>query len=300
MAFLSPRHGLNPSDTAISSSSHDAEAIDGSLTFGVCHVSGRMAGRLTVVTGASSGIGRATAILSAREGADLILLDLANTDLQSVADECRGLGARALTIECDVANAMSVEGAFATAAAALGPVNAVFNNAGISVFAPLLETTSEQWNHVIAANLTGCFNVLRTAARAMTTTGGTIVNTSSELALIGQAGYVAYTASKGGILSMTRAAAAELAQYGIRVNALCPGTVDTPLLRLEFRSATDPDKAWQEVEKSVLMGRIGRPEEIAEAALYFLSNHSSYTTGAYLVVDGGRTACQPGYSTSSA
>jgi NAD(P)-dependent dehydrogenase (short-subunit alcohol dehydrogenase family) len=259
-----------------------------------------MAGRLTVITGASSGIGRATAVLCAGEGADLILLDLANTDLHSVADECRRLGARALTIECDVANAANVDDAFATGAAALGPVSAVFNNAGVSVFAPLLETTSEQWNHVIAVNLTGCFNVLRTAARAMTTIGGTIVNTSSELALIGQAGYVAYTASKGGILSMTRAAASELAQYGIRVNALCPGTVDTPLLRVEFRSAADPDKARQEVEQSVLMGRIGQPEEIAEAALYLLSNQSSYATGAHLVVDGGRTACQPGYTASSA
>jgi NAD(P)-dependent dehydrogenase (short-subunit alcohol dehydrogenase family) len=104
---------------------------------------------------------------------------------------------------------------------------------------------------------------------------------------------VAYSATKGGILSMTRAAAAELHRYGIRVNALCPGTVDTPLLRVEFQTAADPDQARQQVENSILMGRIGRPEEIAEAALYLLSNASTYTTGASLVVDGGRTGCQP-------
>ena len=206
-----------------------------------------MAGRITVVTGAGSGIGRATAVLAASEGADLILLDLATADLQSVAVECGRLGARALPIECDVVEALSVEDAFAAGVLELGYVSAVFNNAGVSVFAPLLETTSEQWSHVIAVNLTGCFNVLRTAARAMTTTGGTIVNTSSELALIGQAGYVAYSATKGGILSMTRAAAAELARYGIRVNALCPGTVDTPLLGVEFQAASDPDQARRQV-----------------------------------------------------
>jgi NAD(P)-dependent dehydrogenase (short-subunit alcohol dehydrogenase family) len=257
-----------------------------------------MEGRLTVITGASSGIGRAAASLFAAEGADLVLVDLPTADSQAVAHECRSLGARALAIACDVADAASVDDAFATAALAFGSVSAVFNNAGVSVFAPLVDTTSEQWNHVIAVNLTGCFNVLRAAARAMKTTGGTIVNTSSELALIGQAGYVAYTATKGGILSMTRAAAAELAQYGIRVNALCPGTVDTPLLDVEFRSASDPDEARREVEETILMARIGRPDEIAEAALYLLSNQSTYTTGAALVVDGGRTACQPGYSAS--
>jgi NAD(P)-dependent dehydrogenase (short-subunit alcohol dehydrogenase family) len=122
---------------------------------------------------------------------------------------------------------------------------------------------------------------------------GTIVTVASELALMGQAGYAAYTATKGGILSMTRALAAELAPHGIRVNALCPGAVDTPLLAAEFDTAVDPVAEREQTTRSIAAGRIAQAEEIAAVALFLLSDASSYVTGSQFVVDGGRTGCYP-------
>jgi NAD(P)-dependent dehydrogenase (short-subunit alcohol dehydrogenase family) len=122
---------------------------------------------------------------------------------------------------------------------------------------------------------------------------GAIVTTASELALTGQAGYVAYSATKGGVLAMTRALAAELAPSGVRVNAVCPGTVDTPLLQAEFDIADDPGAERVATEASIALGRIGRPEEIAAVVLFLLSDESSYVTGSHFVVDGGRTGCFP-------
>jgi len=125
----------------------------------------------------------------------------------------------------------------------------------------------------------------------MPAAGGSIVNTGSELALMGQAGYAAYSATKGGIVALSRAMAAELATKMIRVNVICPGPVDTPLLRAEFDSMADPSRERRLNEQSVAMGRFGRAEEIAKAVLFLLSDESSYMTGATLVVDGGRTSC---------
>ena len=176
----------------------------------------------------------------------------------------------------------------------LGPVDAVFNSAGVSVVASAAETTDEQWARQLRTNLTGTFLVTREAARLMAPRGrGAIVTTASELALTGQAGYVAYSATKGGVLAMTRALAAELAPSGVRVNAVCPGTVDTPLLQAEFDLADDPGAERVATEASIALRRIGRPEEIAAVVLFLLSDESSYVTGSHFVVDGGRTGCFP-------
>jgi NAD(P)-dependent dehydrogenase (short-subunit alcohol dehydrogenase family) len=256
-----------------------------------------MAGRVALVTGASSGIGRATAKLLAAEGASVVLVALPDSELEAAAEECRQHGAAAMAVACDVADPAAVRRAFDAALKEYSKVDAVFSNAGICIWKPLADTTDDEWQRQIAANLTGCFNVCRVAAGAMRATGGSIVNTASELALMGEAGYVAYTATKGGILAMSKAMAAELWQHRIRVNALCPGGVNTPLVENLFDIADDPAAARRESEESVLLGRFGTAEEIAQAALYLLSDESSYVTGSTLVVDGGRTQCLTSGST---
>jgi NAD(P)-dependent dehydrogenase (short-subunit alcohol dehydrogenase family) len=257
----------------------------------------RMDGRVVLVTGGSSGIGRATALVLAGEGASVMLLALPGEELEASAEACRAKGARALTYAGDVGDPDVVAAAFALAGQELGPVDAVFNNAGISLLASIGETTDEAWRRLLHTNLTGNFNVAREAARRMIRSGrGSIVNTASELALGGEPGYVAYTATKGAILSMTRALAAELAVHGIRVNAVCPGATETPLLLAEYGSTPDPALARAEGERSIALRRLGRPEEIARVVVFLLSDDAAYVTGAHYVVDGGRTSCLPSSS----
>lgn len=251
----------------------------------------RMEGRVALVTGASSGIGRATALLLAEEDAAVALVALPGDELDAAAEACRERGAgQAVAVATDVGDAAAVAEAFARAAE-LGPVDAVFNNAGISIVASLADTTDEQWERQLRTNLTGSFWVGRQAARAMIPLGrGAIVNTASELALMGERGYVAYTATKGGILAMTRAMAAELAPHGVRVNAVCPGPIETPLLLAEYELDPHPAAARRAGEHSIALRRLGQPEEVARAVVFLLSDEASYVTGSHYPVDGGRTS----------
>lgn len=254
----------------------------------------RLAGRTIVISGASSGIGRVTAELFAAEGAYVALLALPGPELEAATDACRKAGPAAIDLPCDVSDANQVEATFDEAETELGPIDGLFNNAGTSFVAAITDTTDEQWIRQLHVNLSGSFYVQRAAIRRMLPRRrGAIVNTGSELALTGQAGYTAYSATKGGVLALTRSLAAEVASAGVRVNAVCPGATDTPLLAAEFALAANPAAERADTEHSIAMGRIGRPIDIAHAALFLLSNDSAYITGSQLVVDGGRVNCFP-------
>jgi NAD(P)-dependent dehydrogenase (short-subunit alcohol dehydrogenase family) len=253
-----------------------------------------MTGRIALVTGAASGIGLATADVLAREGADVALVSRPGDDLAGAQDRVKQHGGRVLTVAADVADSAAVRAAFERVESELGPIDAVHNNAGISVACPLIETTDEVFGRLVDTNLAGSFYVLREAARVMQRRRtGAIVNTASELAIIGQTGYVAYTATKGAILAMTRSAAAELSSWHIRVNAVCPGTTKTPMFLAEFDGADDPEAELADNAASVAMHRIAEPAEIAEAVVFLLSHRAGYITGTHLIADGGRTGCVP-------
>ena len=240
-----------------------------------------------LVTGASSGIGLATTRALLAQGAKVAAVGLPDRLLD---DAKRQLSGAVIFIEADVSESQQVDSAFARAETELGPLSGAFNAAGISSVAPIAETSDELWQRLIQVNLTGTFHFARAAARTLSSNGGgSLVCTASELSLVGQAGYSAYTATKGGVLSMVRSLAAELAPAGVRVNALSPGTTDTPMLAAEF--ANEEERARDEA--SVPLGRFALPEEIAAAALWLLGPESSYVTGTNLVVDGGRTTTFP-------
>jgi 3-oxoacyl-[acyl-carrier protein] reductase len=247
---------------------------------------------IALVTGAASGIGLATAEVLASEGADVALLSRPQDDLDGARERVAAYGSRVLTVELDVGDPDGVGEAFARVEADLGQIDLVYNNAGVSAVSPLIETSNEMFEALVRTNLAGAFYVLREAARVMQPRGrGAIVNTASELALIGEAGYVAYTATKGAIIAMTRSAAAELAPCGVRVNAVCPGTTRTPMFLAEFDGFADPEAELANSAARLPMRRHADAREIAEAVAYLLSDRASYVTGTHLTVDGGRTSC---------
>jgi NAD(P)-dependent dehydrogenase (short-subunit alcohol dehydrogenase family) len=250
---------------------------------------GEMTGRVALVTGAASGIGLASAEALARHGADVALLSLPDDDLASAAQRVGAHGGSVLTVGVDVSDSAAVRGAFDRVEAELGPIDAVHNNAGISIVSPLADTSDEVFRRLVDVNLAGSFFVLREAARVMQTRRrGAVVNTGSELAVIGQAGYVAYTATKGAIVAMTRSAAAELASWGIRVNAVCPGTVATPLVD-HVASIFPPDLDPRVMDRLLMMlpGPAISPAEIAQSIVYLASPAARMITGCVLAFDGG-------------
>ncbi|MFF3740147.1 SDR family NAD(P)-dependent oxidoreductase [Streptomyces sp. NPDC002566] len=247
---------------------------------------GKLDGRVVLVTGGARGQGEQEARLFAAEGARVVVADVLDEQGQALADEIGALYAH-----LDVREEDSWRHALDTAQQAYGRVDGLVNNAGILRFNSLTDTPLEEFMEVVRVNQVGCFLGVRTVAPAMAD-GGTIVNTASYTGLTGMAAVGAYAATKHAIVGLTRVAALELAPRGIRVNAMCPGAIDTPMSN---PAALDPAADAEETAKAldglyrklVPLGRIGRPEEVARLALFLTSDDSSYITGQPFVIDGG-------------
>jgi len=242
-----------------------------------------------LVTGAASGIGRATAILLAGRGAAVACLDV-NAD--GLAETAAAIGERALPIPCDVTELAAVEAAVSQAAADLGGLDAVANVAGVGDFTgDVAEIAPEEWARVLAVNLTGPFHVSRAAVPHLRAAGGgAIVNVSSQFGLVGCLASPAYCASKAGLIGLTRAMAIDHTEEGIRVNCVCPGPVDTPMLAWTDATPELTARERGRTQGRNLSGRSGRPEEIAATIAFLLSDDVGFMSGSVVAVDGAWTA----------
>ncbi len=250
----------------------------------------RLANKVALITGGGSGIGKASSLLFAREGAKVVVVDVKKETAQTTVDEISGSGGQAKAFAADVSKAKDAEAMVKFAEESYGKLDIAFNNAGI--FLPdddsVTNTSEDVWNRVIDVNLKGVFLGCKYEIPALLRAGGgSIINTASFVAVIGAAApQIAYTASKGGVLAMTREIAIEFARKNIRVNALCPGPVETPLLN---ELLSDPARRNRRLVH-IPPGRFARAEEMANAALFLASEESSFVNAATFLVDGGITA----------
>ena len=268
---------------------------------------GRLNGKTALITGSAMGIGRAAAELFAQEGAKLILLDVDEQAGRAAAEEIKGGGdgrddgqgqdknraqdrAEKMFLPCDVSSAEQVEAAVGKAAERFGRIDVLYNNAGIGYSAVIpvgtVETTGQaDWQRVLEVNLNSVYLVSRFVVPHMKAGGGSIIHTSSVMGIRGMTGAESYTAAKGAIVALTRSMAREYGPAGIRVNCICPGLIDTPMV-----APVTSDAEWlASAVAGIPLGRIGRPEEIARVALFLASDEASFVTGAIVVADGGTT-----------
>ena len=243
--------------------------------------------KVALVTGAASGLGFATAKAFAESGASVVLADWNEKSARAAAEELTAQGHKALTIHCDVADDAQVEAMVDRTIAAFGRLDVAYNNAGVqNVLAETADTTREDFDRVMAINLRGVWSCMKFELQQMRKQrGGVIVNCSSLGGLVGGAERGIYHAAKHGVLGLTKSAALEYAARGIRINAVCPGLIQTPMS--DQMVAAGQGEALRVMEKSIPMGRVGRPEEIANAVLWLCSDAASYVTGQSISVDGG-------------
>lgn len=251
----------------------------------------RLKGKVAIVTGAGMGIGKGIAQVFAREGARVVVVDINQEAGKNTVKEIKMSGGDALFIQADVADEEQVKAMVAAAVEHYGTINVLVNNAGIGVYKSVLETSSEEWDRCLNVNLKGVFLCSKyTIPHMQRAGGGSIINIASVHAVATVARTAPYAASKGGVLALTRNMAIDYAKDNIRVNAICPGWVYTPLIEGIFRASGDPEGMKKRITERQLLGRLGTPEDIGYAALYLASEESSFVTGTALFVDGGLTA----------
>ena len=250
---------------------------------------GRLSGKVAIVTGATEGIGLAISRAFAREGARLVLVARRAEAGEELAAE---LGTDvAVFVQGDVADPLTADRAVAAALERFGALDVLVNNAGLDLSGvPLLETTAEEARRIFDVNVFGALSMLQGCAGAMRERGGSIVNVTSRLALVGLPGSAVYGASKGALQSLTRGAAVELARFGIRVNAVAPGLTETPMVKVWIEAQPEPDAFRRRHEETIPMGRFSDPEDVAAAVVYLASDESRSGSGTSISVDGGYTA----------
>jgi NAD(P)-dependent dehydrogenase (short-subunit alcohol dehydrogenase family) len=249
----------------------------------------KLRGKVALITGAGSGIGRATAILFAREGAKVVVVDYNEATARETAELIKKSGGEAIFIKADVSNGEEVRKMIDRAVQEYGRLDILYNNAGIEgQQAPTAECPEENFERVISVNLRGVFLGMKYGIQQMLKQGGgVIINTASVAGMVGFAGLPAYCASKGGVIQLTRTAALEYATMNIRINAICPGVIWTPMVERFTGKREEMIKQFSEIQP---VKRMGRPEEVAALALFLASEDSSFITGAAITIDGGYTA----------
>jgi len=247
--------------------------------------------KIAIITGANSGIGEATAMLFAREGAKVVVCARRPDAGQETVDKIKAEGNEAILAKCDVAKKEDIYAAVDLAVKTWGGVDIAMNNAGMALVKNVEDTTDDEWDQVMNTNVKSIFHMSKAVIPHMRKRGGgAIINVASQLAMVAAPNFAVYTAGKGAILNFTRALALDHAKDNIRVNCLCPGAVATPLLLNQFKGQDGPQGGLQDLINMHPLGRLGKPEEQATAALFLASDASAFMTGAPLVVDGGYIA----------
>jgi NAD(P)-dependent dehydrogenase (short-subunit alcohol dehydrogenase family) len=247
-----------------------------------------LSGRVAIVTGAAMGIGKACALALARSGASVVLADIDATAGEAAYGEIAALGHQALFVRTDVTSLSDMKDVAEAAVSRFGGIDILVNNAALAIGGKVDEIDEGSWNTVISTNLSSVWRGMRVCVPEMKKRGGgSIVSMSSVQAFTGFSGWAAYAAAKGGINALTQQAALDLASFKIRVNAVAPGTIMTPLNEKLFREHSDPDTLIRTWNAAHPLGRFGQPEEVAEAVLFLASDRASFITGTILRVDGG-------------
>ena len=250
----------------------------------------RFEARTVVVTGGGGGIGGATCRRFAAEGAKVAVLDLDAAAAERVAAAIRDSGGSARAFRCDITDRAEVDAAIAGTEAALGPVDVLVNNAGWDVFRPFAKTEPEQWERLIAINLTGALHMHHAVLPGMVARkAGRIVNIASDAARVGSSGEAVYAACKGGLVAFSKTIAREHARHGITCNVVCPGPTDTALFDGYKQGAGNPEKLVEAFTRSIPLGRIGQPQDLPGAIAFFASDDAAFVTGQVLSVSGGLT-----------
>ncbi len=250
----------------------------------------RFEGKVVVVTGGGGGIGGALCRSFASEGAAIGVLDRDEAAAQAIADALTSDGARALAIGCDITERTSVDAAVEQTNAELGPIDVLVNNAGWDLFVPFLDTAPEDWSRLIDINLVGSLNMHHAVLPAMVERGGgRIVNIASDAARVGSSGEAVYAACKAGIVAFSKTLAREHSRHGVTFNVVCPGPTDTALLATVTDAAPNPEKLREAFRRAIPIGRLGQPEDLAGAVLFFASDDAAFVTGQVLSVSGGLT-----------